>query len=55
MSPALVINSVYIRFAYKMKIVEMVQGLPELTELVEAVVEREIDNVLNEQSDSELV
>uniref|UniRef100_T1IAA1 HAT C-terminal dimerisation domain-containing protein n=1 Tax=Rhodnius prolixus TaxID=13249 RepID=T1IAA1_RHOPR len=54
MSPAVVINSVYIRFACKMKIVEMVQGLPGLTELLETVDEQEIDSVLNEQSDSEI-
>lgn len=53
MLPALVINSVYIRFACKMKIVEMVQGLPGLTELLETVDQQEIDDVLNEQSDSE--
>ena len=54
MSPALVINSVYIRFACKMKIVGMIQGLPELNDLLEAVEEQEINNVLNEQSDSEI-
>ena len=53
MSPALIINSVYIRFACKMKLVEMVQGLPGLTELLETVDQQEIDAVLNEQSDSE--
>ena len=52
MLPALVINSVYIRFGCKMKIVEMVQGLglPGLTEPVD---EQEIEDVLNE-SDTEL-
>ena len=54
MSPALVINSVYIRFACKMKIVAMVQGLPALTEFLETMIEQEIDNVLNEQSDSDV-
>ena len=52
MLPALVINSVYIRFACN-KI--MVEKLPELTELSlsEAVEEQEIENLLNEHSDSE--
>ena len=54
MSPALVINSVYIRFACKMKIVEMVQGLPGLTKLLKTVDEQEIHNVLNQQSESEI-
>ena len=54
LSPALIINSVYIRFACKMKLVEMVQGLPGLTELLETVNQQEIDAVLNEQSDSEI-
>ena len=54
MSPALVINSVCIRFACKIKIVEMVHGLPRLTELLETIDEQEIDNLLNEQSDSEI-
>ena len=35
-----------------MKIVEMVQGLPGLTELLETVDQQEIDNVLNDESDS---
>ena len=53
MLPAVVTNSVYIRFASKMKIVEMVQGLPELTELLEPVDQQETDDVLNELCDSE--
>ena len=53
MLPALVINSVYIRFACNMKIKEKVQELPRLTELLETIDEQEIDNLLNEQSDSE--
>ena len=32
----------------------MVQGLPGVTKLLETVDEQEIDNVLNEQSDSEI-
>ena len=49
---ALVINSVFIRFACNYK---MVETLPELTELSlsEAVEEQEIENLLNEHSDSE--
>ena len=54
MSPALVINSVHIRFACKIKIVEIVQGSPRLIKLLETVDEQEIDNLLNEQSDSEI-
>ena len=54
MLPALVINSVYIRFACNMKIKEKVQELPRLTELLETIDEQEIDNLLNEQSDSEI-
>ena len=52
MLPALVINSVYVRFAGNKK---MVEKLPELTELSlsEAVEEQEIENLLNEHSDSE--
>ncbi|KAH9503610.1 hypothetical protein Btru_066970 [Bulinus truncatus] len=53
MLPALIINSVYIRFARKMRIVEKLQGLPGLTEMVETVDQQEIDYVLNDQSDSE--
>ena len=53
-SPAVVINSVYSRFACNKK---MVEKLPELTEssLSEAVEveEQEIENLLNEHSDSE--
>ena len=54
MLPAVVINSVYSRFACNKK---MVGKLPELTEssLSEAVEveEQEIENLLNEHSDSE--
>ena len=50
MLPAVVTNSVYIRFASEMKIVEMVQGL---TELLVTVDQQEIDDVLNKLSDSE--
>ena len=53
MIPALVINSVYIRFACKMKIKKMVQEFPGLTKLLKTVLEQEIDNLLNEQSDSD--
>ena len=55
MLPALVINSVFIKFARKMKIKEMVEKLPELTELLlsETVDEQEIENFPNEHSDSE--
>ena len=37
-----------------MKIKEKVQELPGLTELLEIIDEQEIDNLLNEQSDSEI-
>ena len=55
MLPALVINSVYTKFADNMKIKEMVEKLPKLTELSlsETVDEQEIENLLNEHSDSE--
>ena len=53
MIPALVINSVDIRFACKIKIKKMVQEFPGSTELLETVDEQEIDNLLNEQSDSD--
>ena len=53
MIPALVINSVYIRFACKMKIKKMDQKFPGSTELLETVEEQKIDNQLNEQSDSD--
>ena len=53
MIPTLVINSVYIRFACKMKIKKMVQEFTMSTELLETVDEREIDTLLNEPSDSD--
>ena len=53
MIPALVINSVYIRFACKMKIKKMLQEFPGLTKLLKTVDEQEIDNLLNEQSNSD--
>ena len=55
MLPALVINSVYIKFAGNMKIKEMAEKLPQLTELSlsQTVDEQEIENLLNELSDSE--
>ena len=37
-----------------MKIKEKVLELPGLTELLETIDEQEIDNLLNEQSDSEI-
>ena len=53
MIPAIVINSVYIIFACKIKIKKMVQEFPGSTELSETVDEQEIDTLLNEQSDSD--
>ena len=52
MLPALGINSVYIRFACTKKLVEKLPKLTELS-LSEAVEEQEIENLLNEHSDSE--
>ena len=53
--PALVIDSVHIKFACNMKNKKMVEKLPEITELSlpETVDEQEIEHLLNEHSDSE--
>lgn len=48
MLPALVINSVYIRFGFKIRIIGIVKGLPGSTELCEPINEQEIEDVLNE-------
>ena len=55
MLPAFVINSLYIKFAYNMKIKEMVEKLPKPNELSlsETVDEQEIENLLNEHGNSE--